>query len=592
VVQSRAGDGPRRRVGLPAIVAAVLAVASPAVAEYRTVEVQSLRITIDSDWAPRAAPGYLPVRFDITNLGDARVIEIVGQGSRGFRLPPRGQAGSTFVRQAIRLAPGDHVRLTMPVPVFGDNENLRFEIREDDRVVERFNYTSFQGRVAGNDASTLLVVSSATRTPWSDAALRLPRSMPGRLGPGAAWDTILDPGRLPANWLGYTSLRAVAISPAEWDLLSDAQRSALLTWTACGGDLILVDGDTRAVLPDVAMEPTADPDRLGGRYFFGRVHALPSSALVDTGLARLLVAANQVREIYAALPANVAPDFGLIQSRGFLLLIPGVDGMPARMYLAILVLFSLLIGPANYWFLWRKRRLVLLMITTPAISAAFIVLLAGYAVAGDGFRVQGRAQTFTMLDQASRQAATRASASIYAAGLTPSRGLLVARDVAIFPLGLDGSGTRERLDLDLTEAQQFAGGVLQARLPGNFEQVSFRPARERLSFAPAPDGMAVTNGLDATVAALVYRTADATYQLPGTLAPGSRQVMTRLAGDARPGLPAGVAIPPKFLALFDHQPTGAYLAVLDRSPFWDPGVPKLIERGSFHLVLGWPEGRR
>ena len=30
-------------------------------------------------------PGYLPVRFDITNLGEARVIEIVGQGTRFFR---------------------------------------------------------------------------------------------------------------------------------------------------------------------------------------------------------------------------------------------------------------------------------------------------------------------------------------------------------------------------------------------------------------------------------------------------------------------------------------------------------------------------
>jgi hypothetical protein len=582
----------RRCVDVPAIVATILLLARPAVAEYRTVELQSLRITIDSDWATRAAPGYLPVRFDITNLGEARVIEIVGQGSRSFRTPPRGQIGSTTVRQSVSLAPGDHVRLTLPVPSFGDGENFRFEIREGDRVIERFNYISYQGRVAGNDASTLLVVSSATRSPWSDVAPRLPRSMPGRMGPGSAWDTILDPGRLPANWLGYTSLRAVAISPAEWDLLSDAQRSALLTWTACGGDLILVDGDTRALLPDVVMAPAADADRRDGRYFFGRVHALSSASLVDAGLARTLVATAQGRETYAALPANVAPDFGLIETRGFLLAIPGVDGMPARMYLAILLLFSLLIGPANYWFLWRKRRLVLLVITTPLISAAFIVLLAGYAVAGDGFRVQGRAQTFTMLDQASRQAATRATASVYAAGLTPSRGLLVARDVAIFPLGLDGAGTRERLDLDLTEAQRFAGGVLQARLPGNVEQVSFRPARERLSFAAAPDGMAVTNGLDATIAALVYRTGGAAYQLEGALAPGGRQVLTRVADNVRPALPAGMAIPPKFLALFDHQPADAYLAVLDRSPFWDPGVPKLIERNSFHLVLGWPEGRR
>jgi hypothetical protein len=32
--------------------------------------------------------------------------------------------------------------------------------------------------------------------------------------------------------------------------------------------------------------------------------------------------------------------------------------------------------------------------------------------------------------------------------------------------------------------------------------------------------------------------------------------------------------------------------VLDGSPFWESGVSGLIERGSLHVVLGWPEGQR
>ena len=35
-----------------------------AAGEYRTVEIESLKIEIDSEWAVRTAPGYLPVRFD------------------------------------------------------------------------------------------------------------------------------------------------------------------------------------------------------------------------------------------------------------------------------------------------------------------------------------------------------------------------------------------------------------------------------------------------------------------------------------------------------------------------------------------------
>ena len=91
-------------------------------------------------------PGYLPVRFDITNLGEPRVIEIVGQGTAVLQNVEGWQPGGIASGRAVRLARGDRVRLTIPVPIFADNESIRFEIREDGRVLERFNYTGFQSR--------------------------------------------------------------------------------------------------------------------------------------------------------------------------------------------------------------------------------------------------------------------------------------------------------------------------------------------------------------------------------------------------------------------------------------------------------------
>jgi hypothetical protein len=65
----------------------LLLAAMPAGArEFRTIEIESLKITIDSEWGVRTAPGYLPIRFDVTNLGEARVIEIFGQGVRFSRI--------------------------------------------------------------------------------------------------------------------------------------------------------------------------------------------------------------------------------------------------------------------------------------------------------------------------------------------------------------------------------------------------------------------------------------------------------------------------------------------------------------------------
>jgi hypothetical protein len=598
--------------------------AVPDAREYRSLEIESLRVTIDSDWVPRAAPGYLPIRFDITNLGDARVIELVGQGSRMFRAVPRsgttaprpGSQGSTTVRQTLRLARGDRVRFTMAIPIFGDNENFRFELREGNRTLEHFSYVGFQSRTAATDASVLFVADSSS--PFGSIVPTLMRNVGSRAGgtggalvittPGTATvrpgfpggvagripplDFTLEPARLPVNWTGFTSVRAVAIGKTEWDELSDAQKNALTTWVACGGDLILVDGRISDLLPSMPAGTATGPDRTVGRHFFGRVHALTSAVLAATGTTDLLTAVDNSRSQAWALPANGAYDWGAIETRGFRLRIPGIDGVPARVYLSILVLFSVIIGPVSFWFLRRRQQRVLLVITAPIISIVFIVLLAGYAVAGEGFGVHGRAATFTILDEATKQAVTRAASSMYAAGMTPSGGLRFGREVAVFPIGPSGTGTRERLALDLSESQRYSAGVVQARAPTNIEQISFRPARERLTFTRGADGLSVLNGLDATLTHLVYRDGETVYRLDTPLASGGKQTLTRGAVDPRQLVPETLAIGSKFIDLVEQQPAGSYLAVLDRSPFWEPGVSDLMERGSFHLVLGWPQGQR
>jgi hypothetical protein len=41
----------------------------------------------------------------------------------------------------------------------------------------------------------------------------------------------------------------------------------------------------------------------------------------------------------------------------------------------------------------------------------------------------------------------------------------------------------------------------------------------------------------------------------------------------------------------DSLEDGAFFAVLDRSPFWEPGIPEIEERGSFHIVAGYAGGQ-
>lgn len=598
----------RRLCSLALLFCVCTAASARAAGEYRTSEVESLKITFDSEWAIRTAPGYLPVRFDITNLGEARVIEIVGQGQRYSSTSRAMWQAGYAVRQAVRLARGDRVRLTLPVPIFAESENVRFEIQEDGRTLERYNFSGFQSGSRPDDASALIVADPASA--FGKAAASWPRTVSpmGRsfiiasptlggatrsvVGAGRAstLDFVLEPSRLPANWLGYTSLRAVVIGPKEWEQLSDAQKAALLTWTACGGDLILVDGDFGTLFPARQAAAPATADAGIRAYFLGRVHRPTAESIAATGLASALDATKRAADANWALPVNRASDWGVMAARGFRLAIPGVGGVPARAYLSILIVFSLLIGPANYWFLRRKRRQVLMVLTAPAISAIFILLLAGYVLAGEGLGVRGRAVSFTMLDQVRQQAVTRSSISLYAAGMTPAGGLHFARDVAVFPIGIDGTGVADQMNLDLTDAQSFARGVIHARSPGNLEQIASRSARERLTFSREAGGLSVVNGLGVPVVTLLYREGNDVYRLTGTLAPGARGTLqpgTVHPGDIVPSLPQS----PRFEYLFAHPPDGSYLAVLATSPFWDPGVKNVEERSSMHVLIGWPGGQ-
>jgi hypothetical protein len=567
-----------------------LLIGVPAIAgEYRTVDFESLHVTLDSEWSTQTAQGYWPVRLDITNLGDDRVIEVYGRGDRWWR---SGEFGNSEIRQTVRLKRGDRQRFTVSVPIFGDNDSVLFQIRERGRTLQSFTYAGFQSNKSLDETAALIVADPAS-TLGSQAAKWVRAvpvvsayRMPAAVSTSTKLDFILDPQRLPSEWLGFTSVRAVFIGTKEWSQLSSVQKEALLTWTACGGDLMFVDGDLNILLPDTQGRPaglgTAGDEPI--HYYFGHIRLVNSADISAQGLAVVLSTSRDVDDSVRTLPANRAPDWLYGTDHGFRLPIPGVAGVPVRSYMAILVVFSVLIGPVNYIFVWRKRRQVLLVLTAPLISMVFLAVLAGYALFGEGIGIKGRAQSFTLLDQTTKRAATRASLSLYAAGMTPWNGLRFPKTTAIFPTGTDGRGSRDPEVIDLTESQQFSSGIARARTASNFEEISFRPARERLNFSRSGENITVVNALGSDVTQLSYRSGGVVYTLGGTLRDGAQATMR--AGSSF----NSSTVPAKFKSIADHQQDGTYLAFLQHSPFLETGAPSVEERGSFHLVLGYTGG--
>ncbi|HTI52212.1 MAG TPA: hypothetical protein VL475_14715 [Planctomycetaceae bacterium] len=189
----------------------------------------------------------------------------------------------------------------------------------------------------------------------------------------------------------------------------------------------------------------------------------------------------------------------------FEFLIPGVGGVPVLPFVILISLFAIVIGPVNYFVVLRRKQLYLLVVTIPAIAFITSCALFGYAMIADGFRVQSRLRSFTLLDQGTRRAVAFNRISLYA-GLAPSAGLRFSPETAVLPIWKDDfeleSGT-----VDWTETQALTNGWLRSRTRTQFETIVHRDERGRIEFSATsadtpPDA---ANGLAWEIDTLVVR---------------------------------------------------------------------------------------
>jgi hypothetical protein len=192
-------------------------------------------------------------------------------------------------------------------------------------------------------------------------------------------------------------------------------------------------------------------------------------------------------------------------SEFFQFLIPGVGGVPVFAFLSLITLFALAIGPVNYWFMWKRKQLYMLVVSIPAIAFFTSCALFGYGMVADGFGVRSRLRSLTVLDQHARTAVSYNRIALYA-GLTPSAGLSFSPDTAVLPIWRDFA-TFTGGAIDWTGGQHLTTGWLRSRTQTQFETISHRPERGRLEFKPIQNGnlLEVSNGLEWDLDQLVVK---------------------------------------------------------------------------------------
>ncbi len=191
------------------------------------------------------------------------------------------------------------------------------------------------------------------------------------------------------------------------------------------------------------------------------------------------------------------------------LMIPDVGLAPVNAFQVLITLFVLVIGPLNYWLLWRRQQLHLLVVTTPLVALVATLGLAAYASVADGFGVKARAHSLTLLDQTSGEAATWGRVSHYVA-TTPEELPSLPADTAIYPIDPVWEAAFVDPDADLAvtwegDRQVLRSGWMPSRTAVQHLVVRSHKTGKRLDLVGEGASIRVANRLGAPLELVVVR---------------------------------------------------------------------------------------
>ena len=517
-------------------------------------------LTVDSRWAGTTAGGYCPIRVQLVNRGPARRFRCELRGEqvpsiiRSVDLAPNATANLTLpvpmvsyrnystLYTYINGTEADDFRISLSLPEMSWEPEASLLLISDQNIDLMPYLTAARSHLADQR------VSSASSYGYTARA-------------GYATE-VVHPSRLPELWVAYSGLDLVAVQLDTFASLPATTRQAILKWVGTGGRLLLFE--VGSLVPDSASLQRVD--RLVGAVegsSSSRWQPLSTELRNERQVIELDQYGNQVTETvvdgagvsmtrpkvikggfqWKDEPAGIARQTrmfgavdvfsgnpfpggvqdwywflrktkqpGWIQRYGYSpraeypqfleFLIPGVAKVPVVGYLFLITIFSVVIGPLNFYVWWKRKRLYLLLVTIPVIAFVTSITMFTYSLAAHGWSIKSRVRSFTWIDQPRKEAVSVTRLALYA-GLSPSDGLRFSPDTAVFPIWQDDEQFRTG-SIDWTENQHLSGNWVPSRTRTQFLLTSHKALRSRLTVKPASDGkLPVENGLEWELRTLV-----------------------------------------------------------------------------------------
>lgn len=247
-----------------------------------------------------------------------------------------------------------------------------------------------------------------------------------------------DVDAFPDSWHDYRSYDLVVLRLKELTVLCDSGRTrqeALRFWLNAGGSLAILDVESPADLKELQRlltlakidtdfkKQSSQPEQLSFlRVFPGAENGFSSRALRGGSAVEIPIESlNGFRlskygdgEI-VALPKIEGREeqIGLLRlaNRNFDRLspmrnsrqaekigFPGIDEHPTLLFMGVISLYLIVVGPVGYEALNRLKRLYMMLILPPIIGASVVVLFVLIMLFKDGVGRQDRVEAFTVID--------------------------------------------------------------------------------------------------------------------------------------------------------------------------------------------------
>ncbi len=411
-----------------------------------------------------------------------------------------------------------------------------------------------------------------------------------------------------STWLAYSGYDGIILSLSEANTLSADERAALWEYVKVGGSLAVMG------LGQLSDDWARLDSRLANRELVS-----DSSERYEIGFGLLFLSEPPFFPTSSRPPAHTAIYDSWLETQEPWLLIytaagankvfpvaKPVDTMASlRRMFFLALLFAAVIGPLNIAVLRRKKQMMRLYWTAPAISLTACLLFVLYFAVFEGVSKYTRVASLTMIDQESRLATTIGWIGFYSPTAHPDGLLfdeateLTLQQEALPRFSPPAMGTAVGMDrtgsVDWTDGQRWSGGWIQPRIPLHFKLRKSESRPERMDLKKEDGALKVVNRLGSRVKSLWYADHDGKVYQAADISNGSESVLTE-TNDVKIGLKklrdvyasqdwvakieAVKASPVAYL-----QP-GQYFAELEENAFVEKALKGAKMKPSTCLVLG------